>query len=335
MRFEELWMGWLVCLALLVGVLFYVWVLKTRRQRLRLWGDTALVRYLACYVNESRYFLKLTLMLVTIVVILIALMRPQLGERAVNSKRKGVDIIVAIDTSLSMLAEDVKPNRLEKAKREVTLLIENVKGDRLGLVAFAGRAFVQCPLTIDRAITKMLLSLIDAQTISLQGTSLADAIRVSRKAFDEGETQYKTLILITDGEDHEGEALRQAELAKKEGVRIYTVGIGRLKGAPIPLLDEYGKVIGYKKDSSQKVVMSRVNESILKRIAQITQGAYIHGLQGGWNLKSIYESIANLDKKEMDSKLLVVHEDRYQYVLWLVFCLLLIETLLRVRSREE
>ncbi len=334
MRFAEpwLWLGVLACIVL--GACLLVWIYVIRRKTLRSWGEHVFIVPLLAHVSEAFYWLKLALLIVAGSLMLVALTRPQWGERSVEAKREGVDIIVAIDTSLSMLAQDVKPNRLSKAKREVSFLIENVQGDRLGLVAFAGQAFIQVPLSTDRAVTKMMLSLIDVNTIASQGTCLAEAIFVSRKAFDQGETKYKTLILITDGEDHEGEALQQAELAAKEGIRIYTVGLGHKEGAPIPLLDDRGQVTGYKKDAQGKVVMSRVADKSLKQIAKITQGAYIHGLQGGWNLKGIYDMISSLEKKGIESKLVIMYEDRYQFILGLVLWILLLESCFTVRRQR-
>ncbi|MCK5513335.1 MAG: VWA domain-containing protein, partial [Deltaproteobacteria bacterium] len=193
-----------------------------------------------------------------------ALTRPQWGFHWEEIKRVGVDVMVAIDVSESMLAEDVKPNRLERAKREVIDLIEMMEGDRIGLIAFAGTSFVQCPLTLDYGACKMFLDYIDTDLIPVPGTAIAEAIRTSLKSFNKRERKSKALIIITDGEDHEGEPIDAAKEAKKEGIKIFTIGVGREGGAPIPLKDGSG---GFKKDRKGDMVITHLDEITLQKIA--------------------------------------------------------------------
>jgi Ca-activated chloride channel family protein len=228
-----------------VMVVFYVYAFRKRDKMLALFCGKELVGELVPDFKKGRRLIKALLILMGIILGIFALTRPQWGFHWEEIKRVGVDVMVAIDVSESMLAEDVKPNRLERAKREVIDLIEMLEGDRIGLIAFAGTSFVQCPLTLDYGACKMFLDYIDTDLIPVPGTAIAEAIRTSLKSFNKRERKSKALILITDGEDHEGEPIDAAKEAKKEGIKIFTIGVGREGGAPIPLKDGSG---GFKKD---------------------------------------------------------------------------------------
>ncbi|MFQ5753481.1 MAG: VWA domain-containing protein, partial [bacterium] len=228
-------------------ILFYYFVFKWKTHALARFGDIDLIKKLSQSTSRGRQMFKAALIILGILFITLALARPQIGTRLEEVKREGVDVFVALDVSYSMLAEDIKPNRLAKAKHEIAAFIDLLQGDRIGLIAFAGEAFVQCPLTLDYGAANTFLEIMDPSLIPEPGTNLGAAIALAMKSFEAHERKYKVLILITDGEDHGENALKMTEAADKEGVVIYTVGIGSPKGVPIPLYDEHGNQTGFKK----------------------------------------------------------------------------------------
>ena len=213
----------------------------------------------------------------TFVFLLFALTRPQWGYQWEEINQEGVDIIVALDVSRSMLAEDIKPNRLERAKRKISDLLGMLRGDRVGLVAFAGTSFVQCPLTLDYSAVRIFLDAIDTDLIPVQGTDIGEALRKSTKAFRTQENKSKAIILITDGEDQTGQAMKAAEEAKKAGVKIFTIGIGKEIGAPLP---NPNMVSGFLKNENGDVIITKLNESILQKISLMTGGSYVRSVTG-------------------------------------------------------
>jgi Ca-activated chloride channel family protein len=239
-------------------------------------------------------------------------------------RRTGVDIILALDISYSMNTEDVTPSRLAKAKAEARGLIERLRGDRIGLVAFAGSAAVLCPLTLDYGAVSLFLDTVNPGTIADPGTSLAAAIRTANGAFIAQEKKYKVLIILTDGEDLEGQTDKAVEAAREGGVIIYTIGIGTQEGKPIPERDAKGDIVEYRKDPAGQVVISRLDERSLAEIATETAGRYYLSTTGEGELDQIYAEISGMEKKELESKLIQNFEDRFQYPLSLaVLCLAL------------
>lgn len=302
-----------------LSILFFWVVFKLKDKARKRFGDLDLIEKLSSSYSPAKQRLKVFILIIALFFLLFSLARPQFGTKLTMLKRKGVDIIIALDTSLSMLAEDMKPNRLEKAKREVAGLIDRMKGDRVGLVAFAGVSFVQCPLTLDQSAAKMFLDIMDTGLIPRPGTAIADAILISIKAFEQTERKFKVLVLITDGEDHQSDPVEAAKVASKEGIRIYTIGIGSVQGEPIPLRNNRGQVVGFKKYKDE-VVVSRLDEMTLQKIALETGGKYYHATPGEMELDKIYDEISRMEKKELEGKLLTQYEDRYQY--FLVFSLI-------------
>jgi Ca-activated chloride channel family protein len=250
-------------------------------------------------------------------------------------KREGVDIVIALDCSHSMLAQDFKPSRLEKAKQEMNGLISRMRGDRVGLVAFAGVAFIQCPLTLDYSAAGMFLDIMDENLIPRPGTAVGDAIRTSIAAFNQKERKYKVLILLTDGEDHGSDPLKAAEEAAAEGIRIYTIGIGSVQGEPVPVKNKRGMVTGYKKDREGSVVVSKLDQTTLQKIALTTGGKYYHATSGEMELEKIYSEISKMEKKELEGKLMTQYEDRYQIFIFLAIVCLTIEFLLSERRGRK
>ena len=299
--------------------LFYFYAFRKRDRLLALFCGKELVNELVPQMKKGRRVLKAGFILAGMTFGVIALTQPQWGFHWEEIKRVGVDIIIAIDVSESMLAEDVKPNRLERAKREVYDLIELLEGDRVGLIAFAGTSFVQCPLTLDYGACKMFLDYIDTDLIPVQGTALAEAIRTAIKSFSKRERKSKALILITDGEDHEGNPLEAAKEAAKEGIKIFTIGVGQEGGAPIPAKDGSG---GFKKDRRGDMVITHLDEVTLQKIALETNGVYVRSVTGDMDLDKIYQEgiKQRVEEKQLKSTRKRRWEQRFQ---WFFLCALL------------
>jgi Ca-activated chloride channel family protein len=321
------WSQWKILFLLLPAVaVFLFFVHRSKKRALGKFGAPALLQRLVTKQRTGIQLLKYLLLFATLFFVVVSLMRPQWGTKLELVKRRGVDIIIAVDTSLSMQAEDIKPNRLESAKREISELLNTLTGDRVGLVAFAGKAFLQCPLTLDYGAVRIFLDVLNTELIPEPGTAIADAIRVARKAFSARERKFKVLVIITDGEDHEGDPVKEAEEAQKEGVIVFTIGIGSPEGVPIPLYGEGDHLLGHKKDREGKVVLSALNERTLREIALAGEGKYYRASGAENEIEQIYEEISRLDKKELESKLFSQREDRFQYFVLIAFVCLALET---------
>jgi Ca-activated chloride channel family protein len=335
MRLAQPLFAYILIAAIPISVLFFWVVFKLKEKAKKRFGNLDLIDKLSSSFSPAKQKLKVFILILTLFFLLFSLARPQFGTKLTMLKRKGVDIIIALDTSLSMLAEDMKPNRLEKAKREVAGLIDRMKGDRAGLVAFAGASFVQCPLTLDHSAAKMFLDILDTDLIPRPGTAIGAAITTSVKAFEQTERKFKVLVLITDGEDHESNPVEAAKMASKEGITIYTIGIGSVQGEPIPLRDGKGSVVGFKKARDGEVVVSRLDEITLQKIALETGGKYYHATAGEIELDKIYDEISRMEKKELEGKLLTQYEDRYQYFLIFSLIFLTIEFFISERKNTK
>ncbi len=259
-----------------------------------------------------------------------AMAQPRWGFHLEQMHQRGADIIVALDVSTSMLAEDIKPSRLERARHKVTDLIHLLNGDRIGLVAFAGTSFVQCPLTLDYPAAEIFLSALDVDLIPVQGTALGHAIRTSIQAFSKKEKKSKALILITDGEDHSGMALTAAREAREEGVKIFVIGIGSEEAVPVPDPASGG---GFKKDAGGNIVMSRLNEALLKQIAEETGGSFVRSVTGDLDLEKIYlEDIKQrVQRKNLKTNRRRIWQEQFQWFLALGLLFLMVERGIRER----
>jgi len=315
-------------------ILLFVWVFKNKEQLLRQFGQIEMLRKMMPGYDKGRAVWRNVLFIIGYVFLILALADPQIGTKLEEVKREGVDIVVALDVSLSMQAEDIAPNRLEKAKHEVFQLIDLLEGDRIGLIAFAGMAHVQCPLTLDYSAAKLFLRMMDTQLIPQPGTALAEAIEKAVKTFDNKERKHKVLILITDGESHEGDALKAAEEAENEGIIIYTIGLGSEQGVPIPVYDQNGNRAGFKKDRQGNVVTTKLDVSTLQKIAFSTNGKYYISGTGDAELEAIYAEVDQMDKKELSSRKFTHYENRYQFFVLLALFFFLFEFLLPVRTRK-
>jgi Ca-activated chloride channel family protein len=332
MRFGNPHFFWLLfCIPLCIG--FFIWAYQQKQRAMRQFADMAFIARLAPFSTLQRQVTKWILFLLFCFFLVIALTRPRFGVQMEMVERKGVDIIVALDISESMLAEDIVPNRLVRAKHEIAKFIDLLRGDRIGIVVFAGESFVQCPLTLDYGAAKMFLDAVETDWITLQGTAVADAIQKSVEAFRSKKKKHKVLIVLSDGEDHEGEAVNAAQTAAKEGVTIYTVGIGSEDGVPIPVRKRSGSVV-YKKDTQNNLVMTRLNPMILEEIALEGGGKYFHA-GTRLDLSRIYNQIARMEEKDFGMTKLAVFEERYQMFLAVGLFLFLLEFFIPDRKRKK
>jgi Ca-activated chloride channel family protein len=317
---------WLLPVVAALGVLLFV-LLRRRAQALRAFAEAGLVERLAPDVDRRRVGRRTLVRLAVLLLIALALAGPKWGFHWQEVKREGIDLIVAIDTSRSMLATDVKPDRLERAKLAVLDLVPLLQGDRIGLVAFAGTAFLECPLTLDYAAFERSLRAVEVGLIPRGGTALARAIDTSLDAFEARHGKYEALILITDGEDNEGDVKAAAERAAASGVKIFTVGIGTSEGELLPL-----GANGFVKDRRGQVVKSRLNEESLKEIALTSGGAYVQGLGPSLGLDQVFrDHIATMERREVASTLERRYEERFQVLLLLALLLLVVESAMPAR----
>ncbi len=294
-----------------------------------------LVQEIAENFSPKRQVWKYVLLLSVVIFSILALARPQWGFQWQELHREGLDIIVAIDTSKSMLTEDVKPNRLERTKLAVKDLLKKIDGDRIGLAAFAGEAFLVSPLTIDYNGFTLSLNDLNAESIPRGGTSISSAIEEAIKGYEKIPAEYKAVIIITDGENLEGDPLAAAKKAKEKGIKIYCVGIGTREGELIRIQNELGN-FQFLKDENGNFIKSRLNEAILKAIARITGGAYVRASGAEFGLDLIYEQqLSKIEKREFESKMEKRYYERFQIPLALALVLLIMETLLSTRRKNE
>ncbi len=318
----------LAALALVPAVMAFLWwSLRRRRQALAAFVAAGLQAAVVPDVDPRRRTVRSILLTGAVLAMTVALAGPMWGFRWQQVQREGIDLIIAIDTSRSMLATDVKPNRLARAKLAVQDLLVQLSGDRVGLVAFAGSAFLQCPLTLDFGAFSQSLDAIEAGIIPKGGTDLAAAIEAGLQGFEGRQAEHQALVIITDGERTEGDVDEAVKKAAERGVKVYTVGIGTTEGELIPL--EQG---GFVKDRKGQVVKSRLDESTLQKIATDTGGAYLHATDTAFGLTELYRDyIATMEKRELASTLERRFEHRFQWPLLLAFLLLLIEPLIGER----
>lgn len=300
-------------------VLFLFW----KRRTLERYGNRAVIGQLMPEYSGVKTILKFILVMLAMLSLVFALANPQTGSRLEKVKRKGIDLMICLDVSNSMLAQDIKPDRLERAKQSISRLIDNLDGDRIGIIVFAGKAYTQLPITSDYAAAKMFTSTINTNIVAVQGTALADAIELASNSFGESK-RNRAMIIITDGEDHQGNTLEQAEAAVKKGIAIYTIGMGLPEGVPIPQYN--GNVMtGYKKDRDGQTVMTRLDETLLQQVASLGKGMYVRATNSETGLNKILDDINKIQKTEIEEKQFSDYETRFQYFVGLALILLLLD----------
>ena len=329
-QFENIYIVW-VLLLIPIFVLLHWSVNRWRKKALSDFGDTHVVEQLYPPISRKKRFWKFLLHAMAYAFLIVGIMNPQIGTKLKESKQTGADLIICLDVSNSMRAEDFQPNRLEKAKLAISKLIERLRGDRIGIIVFAGEAFVQLPVTTDYAAAKLFINTINTDIVATQGTAIGAAISLASESFGKEEGNNKSILVITDGENHEDNAIIQAQEAYKKGIIVHTIGIGSVNGAPIPVYR--GSVnTGFRKDKESNTIITKLNETILQQIAMAGNGIYVKASNNDMGLGKIMEELSKLDKKEFKSKLYSDYEDQFQLFLAPALLLLLIELLISERK---
>ena len=331
-RFEN--QEFLYGLLLLPILLIFFWVSgRKRKKALKRMGEMEVIQGLMPELSFVRPAIKNLFLLLAFIFMIFALANPQIGSKLETVKRKGVEIMIAIDVSNSMLAEDIKPNRLERARRAISQLVRKLHNDKIGLIVFAGDAYIQLPITTDYAAARMFLQSVNTNIVPVQGTAIGKAIELGIKSFTTDQTKNKALIIITDGENHEDDAIAMATQAAEQGIIIHTIGMGLPQGGPIPVYDKYGQK-DYRKDNSGNVVVTKLNETMLQQVAGAGDGLYVRATNAETGLDMLYEKINEMDKEEFESKVFADYEDRFQPLVLLAFICLLIEFIILPRKNK-
>ena len=307
---------------------------KWRNKSLALFGDNKLVKELMHSHSKRKNQIKSILTVLIFTSLIIGIANPQIGTKMEEVKREGVDLMIAIDLSNSMLAEDIKPNRLERAKLAISRLIDKLEGDRIGLIVFAGEAYVQLPITTDYSAAKLFLSTVNTNIVPTQGTEIAKAIDLSVESFDMENAQNKAIIIITDGESHDEQAIESAQKANELGVFVHTLGMGLSKGGPIPIYNKYGNRTGYRKDRDGKTVVSKLNEDLLQKIASAGKGTYVRANNSKAGLSTLFSEINKMEKKEIGTMIFTEYKDRFQLFIGAALFLLMLDLILLVRKNK-
>ena len=332
LRFEHIEFLYLLLGIPVFAVLFIVGR-RLRKASLKRLGDLGTLGRLIPDASGQKLVLKLVILSLAYAMLVIAVANPQTGSKLEKVQRKGIDIVVALDISNSMLAQDIKPDRLSRAKQALFKLIDKLQGDRIGIVIFAGRAYTQLPITTDYAAAKMFVSTISPKDIPSQGTVIGEAIELGVSSFDDNE-QSKAIIIITDGEDHDSNAIEAATAASGMGIRVYTIGMGLPDGSPIPIINSYGQETGFKKDRDGNTVITKLNEVMLQQIAAAGNGDYVRANNTQAGLSKIFEKIDALEKSEIETRMFTDYEDQFQYFLGIGLLLIFIEFLIFDRKTK-
>ncbi|KAA3648929.1 MAG: VWA domain-containing protein [Bacteroidetes bacterium] len=331
-RFEHTGVLWGLVLIPIMMLLFF-FVKKWRAKARQRFADPELLNHIMPRYSNLKFRLKFIFFLIGYTLLVIGIANPQLGTKLEEVKREGIDLIVAIDVSNSMKAEDLSPNRLERAKRAMLQLVGDLKSDRLGIIVFAGQAYTQLPITTDYAAAKLFLGTIDTDMIPTQGTAIGAAIDLAIESFDYEQGGNKALIIVTDGENHEDDAIASAEEALKKGIKVFTIGMGTPNGAPIPVFKR-GKQIGYRQDNSGNTIVSSLNEQMLGEIAASGDGMYIRATNANAGFDQILDELSGLEKSEYESQVYTDYEDRFQFFIGASLLFLILSIILSERKSK-
>lgn len=319
---------WFLLLVPLIPVVYGV-VRFFRRRSLRKLGDEALVSDLMPSYSPVKGWIRIILFAVAFFFFIIGLARPQVGAKLSERKTKGSEIMICLDVSNSMLAQDYSPNRLERAKLAISRMTDKLQEDRIGLIVFAGSSFVQLPITADYISAKMFLSSVDTKSVPVQGTAIGDAILTAAKSFSLQSEKSRAIVVITDGENHEDDPVDAAKQAAELGIRVYTIGIGSQHGQPIPMDGELMK------DKDGNIVVTRLDEEILKQVAKAGNGAYVHAGNDEFGLNPIIEDLRRLEDEEFNSVVFEEYDEQYMYFFAIALVLFVIEMLIGERRARK
>jgi len=314
-------------------ILFYIINEVRKKRALKRLGDINLVSRLVPEMSRIRPAIKFVLQLIAVSSGIIMLSRPQFGSKIEDIKKQGVEVIIALDVSNSMLAEDIQPDRLTRAKQAISRLVDNLDNDKIGLIVFAGDAYIQIPVTTDYISAKMFLSSINPNMVPKQGTSIGAAINLGIRSFSPGEGKSKTMIIITDGENHEDDPVKAAEEASKAGIVIHTLGIGSTEGVPIPMVNNGKK--DYLKDADGNTVVTKLDEEILKKIALSTNGNYVRASNSNIGLDEIFAQIKKMKKQDLQSTMYTEYNDQFQIFAAIALFLLLADFIIMERKNRR
>jgi Ca-activated chloride channel homolog len=322
-------------LLLLLPVITLLYILNVIRKRkaLKRLGEASLVTRLIPEMSKGRPAIKFILQLFAVTTGIIMLARPQFGSKIEDVKKQGVEVIIALDVSNSMLAEDIQPDRLTRAKQAISRLVDNLDNDKIGLIVFAGDAYIQIPVTTDYISAKMFLSAINPDIVPKQGTAIGAAISLGMRSFSPGEGKSKAIIIITDGENHEDDPVKEAEEAAKAGIIIHTLGIGSTEGVPIPILHNGKK--DFLKDDKGNTVITKLDEDILKKIALASNGNYVRASNSNIGLDEIFSDIKKMKKQDLQSTQYTEYNDQFQIFAALMLFILLIDFIIMERKNRR
>jgi len=274
---------------------------------------------------------KRTFFILGLAFVLVGMANPQIGTKYEEVKREGFELMICLDVSNSMLAEDLTPNRLERAKQAISRLVDRLKNDRIGVVVFAGEAYIQLPLTVDHSAAKLFLRSINTDIVPTQGTAIGKAIELATGSFSTDSKAHKAIIIITDGENHEDDAIKLAETAAEAGIAVHTIGIGSVDGTPIPIYQR-GQMLGYRKDREGNTVVTKLNETMLQQVAAAGKGTYVRANNSKTGLDALMDELEGMERQEFDSKMFTSYEDRFQYFLAVALVFLILELLIPSRK---
>lgn len=325
-RFENPYLLYVLAIVPLMW-LAHILITRANSRKLQRIIDPRLKAELIPEHSRTKNWIKLGIYSLALVSMVFGIANPQFGSRVEEVKRKGVDIMVALDISNSMQAEDLYPNRIERAKRSIQELFTYLKSDRIGIVVFAGEAFVQLPITTDYSAGKLFLNSINSNLITSQGTDIGNAIDLSMSSFDFESPTSKSIIIISDGENHEEEAQAAMEQAAAQGVVVHTIGMGSVDGAPIPVYQN-GNRVGFRKNKEGNTVVTKLDENMLKELANATGGLFVRASNSESGMSYVFDEVERMEKTEIDSKIYTDFEDRFQYLLLPALILLIIELII-------
>lgn len=319
---------WLLLLVPVI-IVVYAAAMGFRSRRLRKFGDEKLVSALMPSYSPAKGWARIVILALAFGFFALALSRPQMGAKLSEHKAKGAEIIICLDVSNSMLAEDYSPSRLERAKLSISRIVDRLQDDRIGLILFAGTSFVQLPITSDYVSAKMFLSSIDTHSVPVQGTAIGDAIHTAMKSFSAQSEKSRAIVVITDGENHEDDPVDVARQAAELGIRIYTIGVGSLQGQPIPMDGELLR------DQDGEIVVTRLDEGTLKKTAEAGNGAYVHAGNEEFGLNPIIDDLRRMEDEEFQSVVFEEYDELYMYPMAVALLLLVIELLIGSRRMKK
>jgi len=322
---NETYLNFLWLIPVLLVLAF--WMMNVRRKKMEVFAGRSLWQDLMPDLSFFRMRFKFLFFLIALSGVIVALARPQFGSKLKEVKREGVELIIALDVSNSMLATDVRPDRLQRAKMAIEKLVEKLEDDRFGLIVFAGDAYVQVPVTTDFSAVKLFLSSVNTDIVPKQGTAIGSAIELAMKSFDPTSELEKAIIVLTDGENHEDNAIEAANKAKEKGVTVYTIGLGSPEGSPIPVKGSYGQR-AFRKDASGQTVISKLDEQTLNKIAVAGGGEYYRASTSDVGLKRLFRDISQMEEKEIESRVYSDYDDQFQYFLGLSLIFLFLDAVL-------